>query len=197
MAAGKNLIDGRRWGRTGALLAGSLLAGLLAGCRASMPAGGDQPDLATLRNAELTQYIADMPLVTSEPAYRAVHFLWKGPEAQFEGDFAALRNELAQARIVDGMWNYGTNDFLDRAAVGYMLARVGQIRTGLNWQLFGLGRYAYRELVARDIAVAAGEMSHLSGGEFLGMMARTEMHMREKAPTQQPAAELGPEPGTE
>lgn len=178
-----------------ALMAGVLLAPLLTGCRAAMPSTATQPVVVpTDTNAELVVYISDLPFVTAEAAYRAVHILSKGDI--FEGDFAALQAEMETAGLIAPGWHYDAASFVDRAAVGHLIARACEIRSGMNWRLFGLGRYAWRELVHRRIAHVSGEYSLISGGEFLGVLARAEeyLHNVDRAPSE--AAELGDAPGS-
>jgi hypothetical protein len=154
-----------------ALLVGILLAPVLAGCRAAMPRATTQPTIPSDTNAELVEYISDLPYVTAEPAYRAVYILWKGEI--YAGEF---------------------DSFIDRAAVGHLVARACDIRTGLNWQLFGLGRYAWRELIYRRIAHPSGEYSLISGGEFLGVLARAEEYLHKVGRAPGERAELGGQP---
>jgi len=164
----------------------------LAGCRAAMPREATQPAVPTETNAELVVYISDMPYVTAEAAYRAVHILATGEV--FRGDFAALVEKMRSEGLVGKGWNHQADTFVDRAAVGYMVARACKIRTGLNWQLTGLGRYAYRELAYRGIAHPAGELHLISGGEFLGLLARAEEYLHQVGRAPYEKAQLGPEP---
>jgi hypothetical protein len=174
------------------LLAGMLAVPLLAGCRAAMPHATTQTAVPSDTNAELVEYIGDMPYVTAEAAYRAVYILAKGQV--FQGDFDTLEQQMIEAGLVGAGWHYKPDQFLDRAAIGYLVARACNIRTGVNWVLTGLGRYAYRELIFRSIARPSGEWNLISGGEFLGVLARAEeyLHNVGRAPYQ--AAELGEEP---
>jgi hypothetical protein len=175
-----------------ALRAPLLLAPLLAGCRAALPRAADQTVVPTDTNAELVEYISDQPYVTAEAAYRAVYILANGEI--FQGDFDTLAADMRADGLVGHGWGYGADSFIDRAATGRLVARACDIRTGLNWQLTGLGRYAWRELIYRRIAHPSGEYSLISGGEFLGVLARAEeyLHKIGRAPGEQ--AELGGEP---
>lgn len=174
------------------LPAGMLLALLLTGCRAAAPRTATQPAVPTDTNAELVEYISDLPYVTAESAYRAVYILANGEI--FQGDYDTLEAEMLDARLIGTTWNYEADQFVDRAAVGHLVARACDIRTGLNWQLTGLGRYAYRELIYRRIAHPAGELGLISGGEFLGLLARAEEYLHEVGRAPGEVAELGGEP---
>jgi hypothetical protein len=174
------------------LLVGILLMPLLTGCRAAMPRTTTQPAVPTDTNAELVEYISDLPYVTAEAAYRAVYIL--ANNEIFDGDFDTLAGEMKAGGLVGHGWGYGADSFVDRAAIGYLVARACGIRAGLNWQLTGLGRYAWRELIYRRIAHPSGESGLISGGEFLGLLARAEeyVHSVGRAPGER--AELGSEP---
>lgn len=164
----------------------------LTACRVTIPRSASAPALPETGNADLMEYIGGLPLLTAEPAYRAVHILWKGEV--FEGDFATLTGALEENRIVDPGWKHGPDTAVDRGAVGYMVCRAAQVRGGLNWTLTGLGRYAYRELVHHEIAAPAGEFNLITGGEFLGIVARAEAYLHEREKAARPKVELGEEP---
>lgn len=184
--------DRRAAARSATLVAVVLLPFVLTGCRAARPHAATQPAVPTGTNAELIEYISDQPFVAAEPAYRAVYILSKGEV--YEGGFDELSAEMVGARLVSGAWNYDSTTYLDRAAIGYMVARACNIHTGLNWSLTGLGRYAYRELAYRRIAHPAGELSLISGGEFVGLLARAEEYLHKTGRGAGEAAELGAEP---
>jgi hypothetical protein len=174
------------------LLAGMLAVPLLAGCRAALPHTTTQAAVPTDTNAELVEYISDLPYVTAESAYRAVYILSSGEI--FDGDYDALVAEMQARRLVGQAWGYRPADFIDRVAVGHLVARACDIHTGLNWQLTGLGRYGYRELIYRRIAHPSGEYGLISGGEFLGVLARAEEYLHEVGRAPGDRAELGGEP---
>lgn len=171
-----------------ALLFGSLW---LSGC-ASMRAAS-QPAMPAESNAELVDYISDQPFVTAEAGYRAVYVLWKGQP--YAGEYSGLQSELVNGDIAAGAWNHDPADYLDRGSVGYLVCRACEIRSGLNWMLTGLGRYAWKELQYRRIAQSGGEMGLVTGGEFLGVLIKAEEYTRrrESSPMGSPA-ELGRDP---
>lgn len=147
----------------------------LSGCAASMRAS-PIPEIPAA-NAELVESITETPLVTAEQAYRAVYMLWKG--SLFEGDFAALTAELESGRIIDSTWRLDPAALLDRATAAYMVCRACDIH-GLNWDLTGMGRYAWRELQYRRIGLAGGELGLVSGGEFVGILTRAEDYLHRR-----------------
>lgn len=166
---------------------------LASGCAMSNPRMATDEPVPADQNAELIVFISDQPYVTAEAGYRAIHVLCTG--AVFDGDYAALQSDLIERDVVARKWGHHPDECLDRAAVGYMVARAVEIRTGLNWQLFGLGRYAWRELIYRGIAHPGSEYNLVSGGEFLGILARAEEFRFERGQPLQERAELGNEPG--
>ena len=174
------------------LLSAVCLLPLLAGCQATMPRAADQAAVPTETNAELVEFISDQPYVTAESAYRAVYILANGEI--FEGSYDELTQVMKSANLISEHWTHQDNDFLSRAAIGYLVARACKIRSGLNWRLTGCGRYAYRELIYLKIAHANGELNLISGGEFLGLLARAEEYLHTTGRGPGDEAELGAEP---
>ena len=170
-----------------------LLAALLgsaAGCRHPAAAVTTRPAIPDDSNAELVAYIADQPFVCAEAAMRSVYVLAKGEV--FEGDSAALETAMRADGLLPRGWSHAPGDFLNRAEVSYMLAKAIHLRSGLNWQLTGLGRYAHRELIYRGIAHPGSELKLVSGGEFLGMLQRANEYLDRHGGADH--AELGSEP---
>ena len=174
------------------LLTGMLLAPLLMGCQAAGPHAANPVAVPSETNAELVEYISDQPYVSAEAAYRAVFILAKGEI--FHGDYEALATEMRGNGLIGQTWSYASDTFVDRAAIGFLVPRACHIRSGLNWQVTGLGRYAYRELIFRRIAHPSGELGLISGGEFLGVLARAEEYLRKAGESPEPTAELGEPP---
>lgn len=169
-----------------------LAAGLLAfpGC-ASMQPTASQPAMPTESNAELTEFISNQAFVTAESAYRSIYILWKGEP--FSGDFDSLRSALEAGKVISPLWGHAPTSRIDRATAGFMLCRACDIRSGLNWQLTGLGRYAWKELQYRRIAGLRSEYGLVSGGEFLGLLIRSEDYLSRRGDAPE-RIELGDEP---
>ncbi len=146
---------------------------LLAGCQAPhLAPSGPVPQRGT---AELVMYIGDQPFVTAEPAYRAIYALATGES--YSGEFAELAERMRAERLVDARWQHAPDRCLDRGTVAFMVCRACRIRSGLNWILTGLGRYAWRELQYKGIAGEGSETALMSGGEFVGMLSRAEEYL--------------------
>lgn len=175
--------------RSGLVLAVACACLTLAGCHVSGPRITSDPP-PTDSSAELTLYIGGQPYVTADAGYRAAYALWKGES--FSGDFAALTSALEAGEIVSADWDLPADASLNRSAVGYMVCRACDIRTGINWHLTGHGRYAWRELLYRGIALSGGELGLISGGEFLGVLKRADEYLARRGRVEVP--ELGPDP---
>ncbi len=160
---------------------------VLTGCQTPSPHATTQP-APPAGNAELVLYISDQPWVTAEPAYRAVYVLAKGEP--FNGGFDELTASLSQEKLI-GNWGYSPDRRLDRASVGFIVCRACKIRTGVNWNLTGLGRYAWRELIYHNIAVGGSEFGLVSGGEFVGILARAEEYQARTGKPESRSVELG------
>ncbi len=170
---------------------------LAAGCQVAPPRGVamSRPAVPTESSAALADYIADEPYVTVEPAYRATYALWKGEG--FGGDFEALSAALREGHVISSGWQYDPQALIDRASVGYMFCRACEIRTGLNWRLTGLGRYAWRELQYRGIADPGSEYGYVAGGQFVGMLSRAEQYVAKREGGAAPAVRLEAPEGPE
>ncbi len=185
LAAGAPFASPRRPAWVGGLI---LLA--LAGCQVGGPHATSQPALPQTGSAELILYIADQPFVTAEPACRAVYALAKG--ASFEGEYAALTTALRDERLIAPQWRLDADQYLDRATVAYMVCRACGIKSGVNWLLTGLGRYAWRELQYKGIAGGGSEAALMSGGEFIGLLSRAEEYLQRTGRAGEEAVKLGP-----
>lgn len=177
-----------RIARTAAGWLGCTGALLLAGCQVTLPRAADAPPIPRESNAELVLFISNEAFVTAEPAYRAVHVLATGES--FAGEYTELAEKLRSERLIGGSWNHPPDQVLTRAEAGYMVARAAKVRTGVNWNLTGLGRYAWRELIFHGIAAGGSELAYLSGGEFVGILARADEYMHRRGRHEQAPAEL-------
>ncbi len=164
---------------------------LLPSCHTARRAPG-QPPVPAQSGAELVQYIADQPYLTAEPACRAIHILAKGEP--FVGEFDTLREKLRAEGLIGRHWQLQPDQLVTRGQAGFMICRACDIRGGLNWSLTGLERYAWRELQHRRIAGEGSESGFVSGGEFVGLLARVEEHLRKQSLHTSPPVEIGDRP---
>lgn len=156
------------------------------GCQSTgshSPAAGDVPRDSS---AALVEYIGDQPYVTAEAGYRAAYMLAHGE--MFPADYAQLAALMELEELVRPTWDYPADRPLRCGDVGFMICRACEIRSGLNWLLTGLGRYAWRELQYRRIAGPGSEYNRMTGGEFVGVLLRAESYLRDRG--DEPAPEL-------
>lgn len=130
-------------------------------------------------NAALLHFIADQPYVSAEAGYRAVYILWKREE--FVGSFDEITTTLRDGKIIASGWNHEPGARLTRGDIGFMVCRACDIRTGINWAVSGLGRYAWRELQFKGIAGGGGELTYIRGGELVSVLAKAGDYMERKA----------------
>lgn len=171
----------------------ALGVGLLAGCQAGGRGADVLPTVPRDGNAALIMHISDQPLVTAEAAYRAVHVLATGEV--FAGEFDELAAVLRDKRLIAARWAHTPGQFVDRGTIGFMVCRACEIRSGLNWVLSGWGRYAWRELQRKGIAGGGSERALISGGEFVGLLARAEDYLHESGKRDVDRLELDRAPG--
>lgn len=149
-----------------------------AGCQSALPRMATSQPAAPRGNAELMEYLSYQAYATAEPVYRAVYTLWKGES--FDGDFDELRAALVAGGLVDRGWNHHSDTIMNCGGIGYMVCKACGIKTGVNWLLTDLGRYAWRELQYAKIAGPQSEFAYLSGGEFLGLLSRADQYVHER-----------------
>lgn len=166
-----------------------VLASLSLGCASTGRSAEPLSEDALTSSGGLIEYIGNQPFVTAETGYRAAYAMAKGE--MYSGDFESLQSTLVQQGIAREAWELSSGDPLRRAHVGYLICRAADIKTGLNWQLTGLERYAYRELAYLGIAKGAGEYGLMPGGEFQGILTATEEYLSQG---QTDRVRLGPRP---
>lgn len=162
----------------------SAAAFVSAGCRSMDASAKPAPRSGT---AELIAYAAEQPYTTADTAYRATYALATGQS--FDGEFEALREKLREDNLI-GNWPYEANERVRKADVGYMVCKACKIQTGVNWNLTGLGRYAWRELIYHDIAKPSSEMGFITGGEFVGVLLKAEEYLQAEGETDAGPVEL-------
>lgn len=158
-------------------VAGLLLSLLAIGCASTGRTAEPLTKDARTSSGGLIEFIGNQPFVTAETGYRAAYAMAQGE--MFDGDFVALEQALVEREIASANWDLAAGDPLRRGQVGYLVCRAAGIKTGVNWNLLGSERYAYRELMYLGIAHEAGEYSLMSGGEFQGVLVATEEYLAE------------------
>src|SRR5262249_12073876 len=126
-----------------------LLTLLLGAC--AMPRKENpEVDPNTLGDVEFQGYLADVPLVTVDEAYRAMLILADGEDTS--KTFDERREKLESRGIARPQWGLRPENIVDKGTVAFMVCRICKIRGGVNMHVFGalgLGdrRYAMREVV--------------------------------------------------
>jgi hypothetical protein len=155
-----------------------LLLGAVGGCQTMGPHAPEGFEVPREGNAELVFHLADQPFVTAEAACRAAYLLVH--ETPFDGEYAALVEALREEKLIRGMWEFPALHYLTNGDIGTLICRACDIRSGLNWQLTGLGRYAWRELQYKRIAGLGSELQLMSGGEFVGILNQAADYMAQQ-----------------
>jgi hypothetical protein len=97
---------------------------------------------------------------------RAAWILLKG--ADEEMDFSKRREELIRLGIVPADWTYTEDTPLTKGMVSYLIVKVLDIKG-----------YALRECAYLGLIVDGPKSKYVTGGELLGVMARSEKYQKE------------------
>jgi len=162
------------------------LAGLygmaLGGCAGPRPTP-PSTDATRLSDTAFQAYLATIPLVTVDEAYRAMLILADGEDGS--RSFEERRQKLESRGIARAAWKLEPQHVVDAGSVAYMVCRICQIRGGLNCHLFGaigLGdrRYALREVIYRDMLEDTVDYQYMTGSALVALMAKADALMAEK-----------------
>jgi hypothetical protein len=181
MNAERRHCTGRVWA-FGLVLGGWVLFGLAGGCagpRLTQPA----VDPATLDDSAFQAYLADLPMITVNEACRAILILADGKDTT--KDWSERSQELQKRGWIRSAWNLQPDNKADRGTVAYMICQVCRIVGGVDRLVlgsWGLGdrRYAYRELVYRDLMPDGTEWGYLTGGQMVALMGKADKLMEER-----------------
>ena len=168
----------RKWGRFVALACVLPIVGCL-GPRKEPPA----VDPAGMSDDAFQAYLAGVPFVTVEEAYRAMLILADGEDTCKTHEERAAK--LESRGIARAAWKLKPGNVVDAGSVSYMVVKICEIRGGVNFNLFGswgLGdrRYAMRELVYRKMLDDSADYQAMGGDRLVGLMARAGDLMEKK-----------------
>lgn len=170
-----------RSARFGALpfLACGLLSLGCAGPRQFAP----RVDAKELSDVGFMAYLAEVPQVTVDEAYRAMIILADGEDKS--ESFEARQATLQSRGIARAAWRLEPENVIDAGSVAFMVCRICSIRGGINYNLFaswGLGdrRYAMRELVYRGMLEDSVDYQYMTGQTLVALMARADDLMEKK-----------------
>ncbi len=129
-------------------------------------------------STEFYRVLAGKDHATYEDAVKAVDVLDRG--RLVEMPFKKRLERLEKKDIVPDSWSKDPDQRLTRGKLAYMLMKTLNLKGGLITRLFGLNtRYAYKELVFRNI-MASGAQSRLVAGEEVISVLRSAAQYRKK-----------------
>lgn len=175
---------------------GLTLTVLAGGCaRPRKAATGVDPD--TLDEAGFQAHLADVPVVTVDEACRAILILADGRETT--KNWSDRSQELLRRGWIRREWNLKPGNIVDRGTVAYMVCKACRIQGGVNRLIlgsWGLGdrRYAYRELVYRDLMSPGTEWQYLTGGQMVALLGKADQLMEKKGLYESEKFDLGERP---
>ena len=154
----------------------------LSGCAAPR-AVQPEVDPATLSDDGFEAYIAEVPDVTVDEAYRAMLILADGEDGR--ENFEQREAELQRRGIARAQWNLKPDDVIDTGSVAYMVCQICQIKGGVSARLFGswgLGdrRYAVRELVYREMMEEGVDYQFMTGSGLYTLLHKADDLMEKK-----------------
>jgi len=154
-------------------------------------------DTAKLDDAGFQAYLADAPVVTVDEACRAILILADGKDATTNWD--ERQAELLKRGWIRREWNLSPDHIANRGTVAYMLCEVCRVHGGVNRLLLGSWgpgdrRYAYRELVSREMMPTGTEWGYLTGGQMVSLLGKADALMEKKGLYQSEPINLGEQP---
>lgn len=140
-------------------------------------------DPATLDDMSFHAYLANVPLVTVDEACRAMLILADGEDTS--ESWEQRRDKLLERGIIRPAWNLNPEHLINRGTVAFMVCKVCRIHGGVNMMLLGnmgIGdrRYAYRELVYRELLPTGSEWAYFTGGELIALLTKADKLMEKK-----------------
>jgi hypothetical protein len=142
-----------------------------------------ETDPATLSDEGFEAYLAEVPHVTVDEAYRAMLILADGEDGR--ESFEQREAELQRRGIARAQWNLQRDDIIDTGSVAYMVCRICEIRGGVSSRLFGSWgfgdrRYAVRELVYREMVEEGVDYQFMTGSGLYTLLHKADDLMAEK-----------------
>ena len=119
---------------------------------------------------------------TVADAVRAVCMLEAGED--IGKNYRERYEYLKERGIVRDAWHLKPDQWIDRGTLAYMLLKAAHIKGGINMFLFaswGLGdrRYAYREMLYRDLMEEGVSYNYVSGPELITAIGNVDRYMEQ------------------
>ena len=171
------------------------MAAFLAGC-AGPRRTPVEVDPATLSDDAFLHYLADVPVVTVDEAYRAMLILADGEDTT--KSFEEREAKLIERGVARRAWGLKRENVIDHGSVAAMVAKVLRLKGGVNRLIFGsmgLGdrRYATRELIYRDMLPEGPDYTAMRGGVMVALVSKADTYMQEHGIYESEKIELGEE----
>jgi len=139
-------------------------------------------DCQTVDEMDFLECMTHKTRCTAADAVRAVGLMLNGSDAgkTYEERYQFLKEK----NIVRDYWHLKPDQWIDRGTLAYMLLRAGGIRGGVNLavsNLTGLGerRYAYREMLYRQLMEEGCDYQYVSGPELVTTTGKVDRFIQE------------------
>lgn len=171
-------------------MCGSVRIMLFLAAAAATSAGCAGPRLSTppadpsgLSDAAFQGYLAEIDLVTTDEAYRAMLILADGEDPS--DGFEQRRQTLESRGIAKAAWDLHPDNVIDAGSVAYMVCRICRISGGVDMHLLGsvgLGdrRYALKELIYREMITDAVDYQYVTGAALYALMRKADALMEKQ-----------------
>jgi len=176
------------------------------GCQKSVRMSASRPsslqassNVGEVTYEDFLDWMVQKPKCTVADACRAVAILMEGRDV--EGPFQARYQYLLQRDVVRSAWKLREDQWIDRGTLAFMLYKALNIPGGVNMALFGswgLGdrRFAYREMLYRDLMQRGVDYNYVTGPELVTALGKADAYMRETGQySPKSGAGLGDKPG--
>jgi len=115
--------------------------------------------------------------VSENDAFRGVLMLLEVDDAK--DTFRGRTEKLAAKGIVDSWWDFQADKPITRGKVAYMMYQACKVSGGVILTLTGPSqRYCLRELQYQGFVTKGSVFSPVTGGEYVGVLARADAYRR-------------------
>lgn len=96
-----------------------------------------------------------------------------------DDSFEKIIEELKDKKVIPEKWNVKPETKLSWGRISFMVCRALRIKGGVIMRLTGTTeRYAYRELVDKNLMPEGNKAKYLSGTDLMAILGRAEDYMR-------------------
>jgi len=154
----------------------------LAGQLADKPAAPAEEKCLKAGEMDFLDCMAEQPKCTFAQAVRAVVILMNGSDV---GTSHEQRCEyLLERGVIRSAWKISPDRWIDRGTLAFMFYKAIGLKGGVNMIVFGswgLGdrRFAYRELVYRNLMERGVDYNYVSGPELVTALGKVDWYMQD------------------